>query len=165
MVMSAVQKLLFGVQWGSLDLLLVDMPPGTGDTQLSIAQSVPISGAIIVTTPQDIALSDARRGVTMFAKTNVSVLGVVQNMSAFVCENCGHKSHIFGADGGKRLAQELGIDLLGDIPIDIKIREASDSGRPLILTDPKSKSSESYLRIGEKVLQKLSKEMIKKKKV
>ena len=158
MVMSAIQKLLFGVQWGALDYLLIDMPPGTGDTQLSISQNIPISGAIIVTTPQDIALLDARRGATMFAKTNVTVLGVIQNMSGFVCEKCGHESHIFGHNGAKKLAEELNIDLLGDIPLDIEIRECCDSGQPLLLTHPMSKSAESYKRIAEKIISKLSKE-------
>ncbi|CAG2101376.1 unnamed protein product [Medioppia subpectinata] len=157
MVMSAIQKLLFGVQWGPLDYLLIDMPPGTGDTQLSIAQSIPISGAIIVTTPQDIALMDARRGATMFAKTKVPVLGIIQNMSVFVCEKCGHESHIFGQNGAKRLAEELNIDLLGDIPLDIKMRECCDSGQPIVLTHPTSKCSESLLQIADKLHEKLAK--------
>lgn len=162
MVMSAIQKLVFGVEWGSLDLLLVDMPPGTGDVQLSIAQNLPISGAVIVTTPQDIALADARRGATMFAKTNVPVLGIVQNMSVYVCDKCGHESHIFGDNGGQRLASELGIDLLGDIPIDVNIRECSDSGTPLLVTQPKSETAERYVRIGGKVLDKLSERVVDK---
>ncbi|CAG2119815.1 unnamed protein product [Medioppia subpectinata] len=162
MVMSAIQKLLFGVQWGPLDYLLIDMPPGTGDTQLSIAQSIPISGAIIVTTPQDIALMDARRGATMFAKTKVPVLGIIQNMSVFVCEKCGHESHIFGQNGAKRLAEELNIDLLGDIPLDIKMRECCDSGQPIVLTHPTSKCSESLLQIADKLHEKLAKKDLTK---
>ena len=158
MVMSALQKLMFGVQWGPLDYLLIDMPPGTGDTQLSISQNLPISGAIIVTTPQDIALLDARRGATMFEKTKVPVLGVIQNMSSYICEKCGHESHIFGHNGAKQLAEELNIDLLGDIALDIVIRECCDSGRPLLLTHPNSKSSQSYLRIAEKITEKLLKQ-------
>ncbi|CAG2161449.1 unnamed protein product [Oppiella nova] len=162
MVMSAIQKLLFGVQWGPLDYLLIDMPPGTGDTQLSIAQNIPISGAVIVTTPQDIALMDARRGATMFAKTKVPVLGIIQNMSAFVCEKCGHESHIFGQNGAKRLAEELDIELLGDIPLDITLRECCDSGRPIVLTHPNSKCSQSYQQIAQKLIEKLSKKETQK---
>ncbi|XP_054164369.1 iron-sulfur protein NUBPL-like, partial [Oppia nitens] len=154
MVMSAIQKLLFGVQWGPLDYLLIDMPPGTGDTQLSIAQSIPINGAIVVTTPQDIALMDARRGVTMFTKTNVPVLGIIQNMSVFVCENCGHESHIFGDNGAKSLANELNVELLGDIPLDVNIRKCCDSGQPFVLMYPKSKCTEVYLQLGHKIINK-----------
>jgi ATP-binding protein involved in chromosome partitioning len=156
MVMSAIEKLLRQVSWGSLDYLVIDMPPGTGDTQLSIAQSIPINGAIIVTTPQDIALMDARRGATMFANTNVPVLGIVQNMSVFECPKCGHESHIFAKNGAKALAEELNIELLGDIPIDQLIRECCDSGQPILLTHPNNKCSKIYIEIAHKVIRKLS---------
>jgi len=157
MVMSAIEKLLRQVSWGPLDYLVIDMPPGTGDTQLSIAQNIPINGAIIVTTPQDIALLDARRGATMFQKTNVPVLGIVQNMSVFVCEKCGHESHIFGKNGAKSLAEELNIEVLGDIPLDINIRECCDSGQPILLTHPQSKCSQVYIEIAKKTVEKMTK--------
>uniref|UniRef100_A0A667XFQ2 Iron-sulfur cluster transfer protein NUBPL n=1 Tax=Myripristis murdjan TaxID=586833 RepID=A0A667XFQ2_9TELE len=138
MVMSAIEKLLRQVNWGSLDYLVVDMPPGTGDVQLSISQNIPVAGAVIVSTPQDIALLDARRGAEMFKKVNVPVLGLVQNMSVFQCPNCHHQTHIFGSDGARRLAETLGVHFLGDIPLHLNIREMSDRGQPVVVSSPDS---------------------------
>ncbi|XP_010631876.1 iron-sulfur protein NUBPL isoform X3 [Fukomys damarensis] len=138
MVMSAIEKLLRQVDWGQLDYLVVDMPPGTGDVQLSVSQTIPISGAVIVSTPQDIALMDAQKGAEMFRKVHVPVLGLIQNMSVFQCPKCKHKTHIFGADGAKRLAQTLDLDVLGDIPLHLSIREASDTGHPVVFSQPES---------------------------
>ncbi|XP_061467582.1 iron-sulfur protein NUBPL isoform X2 [Rhineura floridana] len=139
MVMSAVEKLLRQVDWHQLDYLVIDMPPGTGDVQLSISQNIPIAGAVIVSTPQDIALLDARKGTEMFKKVNVPVLGLVQNMSLFQCPKCKYESHIFGADGVRNLARDLGLDVLGDIPLHVHIRETSDAGKPIVVSDPQSK--------------------------
>lgn len=138
MVMSGIEKLLRQVDWGSLDYLVVDMPPGTGDVQLSITQNIPIAGAVIVSTPQDIALLDARRGAEMFKKVNVPVLGLVQNMSVFQCPKCNHETHIFGSDGARQLADTLGVTFLGDIPLHITIRETSDRGQPVVISSPNS---------------------------
>ncbi|KAG8175034.1 hypothetical protein JTE90_008865 [Oedothorax gibbosus] len=151
MVMSAIERLFRKVAWGPLDYLVVDMPPGTGDTQLSIAQTIPVSGAVIVTTPQDIALSDARKGAAMFEKVDVKVLGLVQNMSVFSCPKCGEKSHIFGEKGAEKLASELGVDILADVPLTIDIRETSDSGQPIVISQPDSEESLIYRRLAEKV--------------
>ncbi|XP_045697242.1 iron-sulfur protein NUBPL isoform X2 [Phyllostomus hastatus] len=144
MVMSAIEKLLRQVDWGQLDYLVVDMPPGTGDVQLSVSQNVPISGAVIVSTPQDIALMDAHKGAEMFRKVHVPVLGLVQNMSVFQCPKCKHRTHIFGADGARKLARVLDLDVLGDIPLHLNIREASDTGQPIVFSQPESDEVESY---------------------
>ncbi|XP_072867000.1 iron-sulfur cluster transfer protein NUBPL isoform X2 [Chlorocebus sabaeus] len=138
MVMSAIEKLLRQVDWGQLDYLVVDMPPGTGDVQLSVSQNIPITGAVIVSTPQDVALMDAHKGAEMFRKVHVPVLGLVQNMSVFQCPKCKHKTHIFGADGARKLAQTLGLEVLGDIPLHLNIREASDTGQPIVFSQPES---------------------------
>ncbi|XP_064920182.1 iron-sulfur cluster transfer protein NUBPL isoform X10 [Columba livia] len=138
MVMSAVEKLLRQVDWGQLDYLVIDMPPGTGDVQLSVSQNIPIAGAVIVSTPQDVALLDARKGAEMFRKVHVPVLGLVQNMSVFQCPNCKHETHIFGADGVRDLAKTLGLDILGDIPLHVNIRETCDSGQPVVISQPQS---------------------------
>ncbi|MBN3313144.1 RHG05 protein, partial [Atractosteus spatula] len=138
MVMSAIEKLLRQVDWGTLDYLVVDMPPGTGDVQLSVTQNIPIAGAVVVSTPQDLALLDARRGAEMFRKVNVPVLGLIQNMSVFQCPKCQHQSHIFGADGARELAESLGVEVLADIPLHINIRETSDSGQPVVVSSPES---------------------------
>ncbi len=130
MVQSALVQLMRDVNWGELDVLLVDMPPGTGDAQLTMAQKVPLSGAIIVSTPQDIALLDARKGIEMFRKVNVPILGVVENMSTHVCSNCGHEEHIFGHGGAKAEAEKLGVPFLGEVPLDISIRQSGDEGQP-----------------------------------
>jgi ATP-binding protein involved in chromosome partitioning len=136
MVTSALNQLLTQTRWGDLDYLIVDMPPGTGDIQLTLAQRVPVSGAVIVTTPQDIALADARKGLEMFQKVHVPVLGIVENMSIHICENCGHEERIFGAHGGRDLASEYGVPLLGSLPLDKRIREETDEGRPTVVADP-----------------------------
>lgn len=136
MVTSALNQLLTHTRWGELDYLLIDMPPGTGDIQLTLAQRVPVSGAIIVTTPQDIALSDARKGLEMFQKVNVPILGVVENMALHVCSHCGHEEAIFGEAGGQRLATDYGVPLLGSLPLDRNIRVQTDSGTPTVVADP-----------------------------
>ncbi|XP_030415182.1 iron-sulfur protein NUBPL isoform X2 [Gopherus evgoodei] len=138
MVMSAIEKLLRQVDWGQLDYLVIDMPPGTGDVQLSVSQNVPVTGAVIVSTPQDIALLDARKGAEMFRKVRVPVLGLVQNMSVFQCPKCKHETHIFGADGVRGLAKTLGLDVLGDIPLNVNIRETCDAGQPIVISQPQS---------------------------
>ncbi|XP_029570042.1 iron-sulfur protein NUBPL-like isoform X2 [Salmo trutta] len=154
MVMSAIEKLLRQVDWGLLDYLVIDMPPGTGDDQLSITQNVPIAGAVIVSTPQDIALLDARRGAEMFRKVNVPVLGIVQNMSVFQCPKCNHQTHIFESDGARSLVDTLGVQLLGDIPLHLNIREMSDSGQPLV-SSPVSPEAEAYRKVATAVVQHL----------
>ncbi|KAG7466471.1 hypothetical protein MATL_G00165150 [Megalops atlanticus] len=156
MVMSAIEKLLRQVDWGRLDYLVVDMPPGTGDVQLSITQNIPIAGAVIVSTPQDIALLDARRGAEMFRKVNVPVLGLVQNMSVFQCPKCHHQTHIFGADGARNLAQTLGVEILGDIPLHMSIREMSDRGQPVVVSSPDSPEAEAYRNVASAVVQRLA---------
>ncbi|XP_061742829.1 iron-sulfur protein NUBPL isoform X2 [Nerophis ophidion] len=155
MVMSAMERLLRQVEWGPLDYLLVDMPPGTGDVQLSISQNVPVAGAVVVSTPQDIALLDARRGVQMFKKVHVPVLGLVQNMSVFTCPKCQHQTHIFGADGARQLADTLGVPLLGDIPLHLNIRETSDRGQPVVVSSPSSPEAAAYRKVAAAVVQRL----------
>lgn len=155
MVQSALQQMLRDVEWGELDVLVVDMPPGTGDAQLTMAQQVPLSGAVIVSTPQDIALLDARKGLNMFRKVDVPVLGIIENMSLFVCPSCGHESHIFGHGGAKTEAERLGCDFLGEIPLNIDIRETSDSGRPITISNPDSPHSKAFAEIAGKVRDKL----------
>ncbi|XP_036927942.1 iron-sulfur protein NUBPL [Acanthopagrus latus] len=155
MVMSAIEKLLRQVDWGSLDYLVVDMPPGTGDVQLSISQNIPVAGAVIVSTPQDIALLDARRGAEMFRKVHVPVLGLVQNMSVFQCPNCNHQTHIFGSDGARQLADALGVQLLGDIPLHLNIREMSDRGKPVVVSSPDSPEAEAYRKVASAVVRQL----------
>jgi ATP-binding protein involved in chromosome partitioning len=145
MVTQALTQLLTDTEWGELDYLVVDMPPGTGDIQLTLAQRVPVAGAIIVTTPQDIALADARKGLAMFEKVSVPVLGIVENMSVHVCSHCGHAEHIFGAGGGQRLATEHGIRLLGELPLDVRIREQADGGRPTVVAEPDSPAARAYI--------------------
>ncbi|KAL6478003.1 hypothetical protein MHYP_G00138380 [Metynnis hypsauchen] len=158
MVMSAIEKLLRQVDWGLLDYLVVDMPPGTGDVQLSITQNIPIAGAVIVSTPQDIALLDARRGAEMFRKVNVPVLGLVQNMSVFQCPQCNHQTHIFGSDGARELARTLEVEFLGDIPLHLNIRETSDKGQPVVVSSPASPEAEAYRRIASAVVCRLTEE-------
>ncbi|KAM4723235.1 iron-sulfur cluster transfer protein NUBPL isoform 1-T1 [Anableps anableps] len=155
MVMSAIERLLRQVEWGSLDYLVVDMPPGTGDVQLSITQNIPIAGAVIVSTPQDVALLDARRGAEMFRKVNVPVLGLVQNMSVFQCPNCHHQTHIFGSNGAKQLAESIGVKFLGDIPLHLSIREMSDKGQPIVISSPDSPEAEAYRKVASAVIQSL----------
>jgi ATP-binding protein involved in chromosome partitioning len=151
MVTQALEQLLRGTNWRDLDFLIVDMPPGTGDIQLTLAQKVPVTGAVIVTTPQDIALLDARKGLKMFEKVNVPILGVVENMGTHVCSNCGHEEHVFGAGGGERMAREYGVTLLGSLPLDIRIREQADSGNPTVVADPDNRAARTYREIARKV--------------
>jgi len=145
MVTQALTQLLGDTEWGELDYLVVDMPPGTGDIQLTLAQRVPVAGAVIVTTPQDIALADARKGLAMFEKVSVPVLGIIENMSVYVCAQCGHAEHIFGAGGGARLAAESGVTLLGELPLDPRIREQTDGGRPTVVAEPDSELTRCYI--------------------
>jgi ATP-binding protein involved in chromosome partitioning len=156
MVQSALQQMLRDVDWGELDILVIDMPPGTGDAQLTIAQQVPLSGAVIVSTPQDIALIDAKKGLNMFRKVDVPVLGIVENMSYFTCPNCGHESSIFSRGGARREAETLGMEFLGELPLDIEIRETSDSGRPIVVSNPDSPHSQAYVAIARRVWEKVS---------
>ncbi len=156
MVTQALEQLLRDTNWGELDYLLVDMPPGTGDVQLTLSQKIPVSGAVIVTTPQDIALLDARKGLKMFEKVNVKVLGVVENMSTHICSNCGHEEHIFGAGGGELMAKDYNIDLLGSLPLDINIRQSVDSGKPSVVADPDGSVALAYAEIARKVAAKLA---------
>lgn len=160
MVQSALMQMLRQVRWGTdekpLDVLVLDMPPGTGDTQLSITQNVALAGAVIVSTPQDIALIDARKGLEMFKKVNVDVLGVVENMSVFCCPNCGHESHIFGAHGAAAMAHELGYDVLAEVPLELEVRELTDAGRPLTIAAPDSKAAAVYRALADKVWAKIS---------
>jgi len=144
MVMSALSQMLKDVAWGELDVLVVDMPPGTGDAQLTMAQQVPLAGAVIVSTPQDLALIDARKGLNMFKKVNVPVLGIVENMSTFLCPHCGERSDIFGHGGAKQEAGRLGVPFLGEVPLTMSIRETSDEGRPVVATDPDSPVAGAY---------------------
>jgi ATP-binding protein involved in chromosome partitioning len=148
MVTQALTQLLSDTDWGELDYLVVDMPPGTGDIQLTLSQRVPVAGAIIVTTPQDIALADARKGLAMFEKVSVPVLGIIENMSVHVCTNCGHVEHIFGAGGGARMAAEYGVALLGELPLDVRIREEADGGRPTVVAAPDSPRAQAYIEAG-----------------
>ena len=147
MVTSALNQLLTQTLWSELDYLLVDMPPGTGDIQLTLSQQVPVSGALIVTTPQDIALADARKGLEMFQKVNVPVLGVIENMSTHACSNCGHEESIFGREGGDRLADEYGLPFLGTLPLDRRIREETDRGEPSVIADPNGSIASAYRAI------------------
>ncbi|MGG1944575.1 iron-sulfur cluster carrier protein ApbC [Trinickia sp. NRRL B-1857] len=151
MATSALEQLLRQTRWGELDYLIVDMPPGTGDIQLTLAQRVPLTGAVIVTTPQDIALIDAKKGLKMFEKVGVPILGLVENMSIHICSNCGHAEHIFGEGGGERMAKEYGAELLGSLPLDIGIREQADGGHPSVVADPHGTIAETYRAIARKV--------------
>jgi ATP-binding protein involved in chromosome partitioning len=139
------------VAWGELDALVVDLPPGTGDAQLTMAQQTPTSGAVIVSTPQDLALIDARRGIAMFQKVNVPLLGVIENMSSFCCPNCGHVSPIFGHGGARAEAEKLGVPFLGEVPLDMNIRATSDDGRPIVATEPDSPHAKIYKDIAAQV--------------
>lgn len=151
MVVGAFNQILNDTVWGELDYLVIDMPPGTGDIQLSLAQSVPVTGAVIVTTPQDVALLDAKRGIEMFRKVNVPILGVVENMGLHVCSKCGHSEHIFGEGGADRIAHAYGVMVLGSLPLDGKIREQCDSGAPAVASEPNGKIAGIYGQIAERV--------------
>jgi ATP-binding protein involved in chromosome partitioning len=156
MVMSALQQMLRDVAWGELDIMIVDMPPGTGDAQLTMAQQVALAGAVIVSTPQDIALIDARRGLSMFNKVNVPVLGIIENMSYFLCPHCGERSDIFGHGGARREAARLGTDFLGEVPLDVAIRETSDEGKPITATQPDSPYAQTFRAIAAQIWDKVS---------
>ena len=151
MVSGALQQLLQKTRWNEVDYLIIDMPPGTGDIQITLAQRVPVTGAVIVTTPQDIALLDAKKGIEMFRKVNVPVLGVVENMATHICSNCGHEEHIFGAGGGERIAREYQSELLGSLPLDLSIREQVDAGKPTVIADIDSPISQTYRHIARKL--------------
>ena len=151
MVMSALTQMLREVEWGTLDVMIVDMPPGTGDAQLTMAQQVPLKGAVIVSTPQDLALIDARRGIAMFRRVNVPILGIVENMSTFVCPHCGTRSDIFGHGGARQEAERLGVPFLGEVPLDIVIRENSDAGQPVVATAPDGPLAKAYRDIAARV--------------
>ncbi|HKJ08034.1 MAG TPA: iron-sulfur cluster carrier protein ApbC [Gammaproteobacteria bacterium] len=156
MVTQALQQLLSDTNWKDLDYLVIDLPPGTGDTQLTLAQQVPVSGAVIVTTPQDIALLDARKGLKMFQKVEVPVLGIVENMSIHICSNCGHEEHIFGEGGGQRMSDQYEVDFLGALPLDIRIREETDGGKPTVVAEPDSRVAQIYREIARRLAAKLS---------
>ena len=156
MVTQALEQLLKETNWRELDYLVVDMPPGTGDIQLTLAQKVPVTGAVIVTTPQDIALLDARKGLKMFEKVGIPILGIVENMSTHICSKCGHAEPIFGAGGGERMSQDYGVDLLGQLPLDIGIRQQADSGKPTVVSDPDGEVTAIYKAIARKVAVKIA---------
>ncbi len=151
MATQALDQLLRQTNWGDLDYLMVDMPPGTGDIALTLSQRVPLTGAVIVTTPQDIALLDAKKGLTMFEKVNVPILGIVENMSVYVCPNCGHSEHIFGADGGRRMAEQYKVEYLGALPLNLSIREQADSGHPTVVADPDGEIARVYKQVARRV--------------
>ncbi len=151
MVTQALEQLLNQTNWKDLDYLVVDLPPGTGDIQLTLAQRVPVTGAVIVTTPQDIALIDARKGLKMFEKVGVPILGVVENMSLHICSNCGHEERIFGEGGGERMCKDYGVEFLGGLPLDIRIREEADSGNPTVVAAPDSRIAQIYRQIARRV--------------
>ena len=156
MVTQALDQLLNQTTWNELDYLVIDLPPGTGDIQLTLAQRVPVSGAVIVTTPQDIALLDARKAYRMFEKVEIEVLGVVENMSMHICSQCGHQEHIFGEGGGQRMAQEYGVSYLGGIPLDTRIRSDADNGRPTVVNDPDGDIAQIYRKIARTTAARLS---------
>jgi len=156
MVTQALEQLLKDTRWRDLDYLVVDLPPGTGDIQLTLAQKVPVTGAVIVTTPQDIALIDARKGLKMFEKVGIPILGVIENMSTHICPKCGHESHIFGAGGAERMCRDYGTELLGALPLDIAIREQTDSGKPTVVADPDGPVAQAYKRIARRVAVKIA---------
>jgi ATP-binding protein involved in chromosome partitioning len=155
MVQSALEQMMRDVNWGELDVLVVDMPPGTGDAQLTMAQRVPLTGVVIVSTPQDIALIDARKGLNMFRKVDVPVLGIIENMSYFACPKCGHHTDVFSHGGAKREAERLGVEFLGELPLDIVIRETSDGGRPIVVSQPDSPHAKAYRMIADQVWRKI----------
>lgn len=156
MITQALTRLVYETSWDNLDYLVVDLPPGTGDIHLTMAQRMPVSGAVIVTTPQDIALLDARKGLKMFEKVNVPVMGIIENMSTHLCTQCGHEEHIFGEGGARRMAEEAGTDLLGELPLDIRIRTGSDSGQPVMVTEPDGALAGAYQTIAKAVCGKVA---------
>jgi len=156
MVMGAVEKMVHQTEWAPLDVLVIDMPPGTGDIHLSIAQTLQVSGAVVVSTPQKVALADCRKGVSMFEKVNIPVFGIIQNMSSFICGDCGSITHVFGQDGAANLARDLGVQFLGDIPLDPQVMKTCDSGKPIILSSPQSPVSKTYKEIAKKIFDELN---------
>ncbi len=156
MATQALDQLLRQTHWDSLDYLVVDLPPGTGDIQLTLAQKVPVTGAVIVTTPQDIALLDAKKGLKMFEKVDIKILGIVENMSTHICSKCGHEEHIFGAGGGEKMCAEYGVEFLGSLPLDIRIREQADSGTPTVAADPDGQIARVYKQIARRVAVKVA---------
>jgi ATP-binding protein involved in chromosome partitioning len=156
MVQSAIQQMLGDVEWGQLDVLVVDLPPGTGDAQLTMAQRVPLTGAVIVSTPQDIALLDARKAINMFRKVDVPILGIVENMSYFCCPSCGQRSEIFAHGGARQCADQYGVAFLAEIPLDLRIRETSDQGRPIVVSEPRHPQAEAYRNLAMTIRDRLS---------
>jgi ATP-binding protein involved in chromosome partitioning len=156
MATGALQQLLMQTRWDNLDYLIIDMPPGTGDIQITLAQKVPVTGAVIVTTPQDIALLDAKKGIEMFRKVNVPILGVIENMALHICSNCGHEEHVFGEGGGERIARDYQTELLGSLPLDLSIRSDADQGKPSVAADPESAISQKYRSIARKLVANLN---------
>ena len=156
MVTQALDQLLHQTRWDNLDYLVVDLPPGTGDIQLTLAQKVPVTGAVIVTTPQDIALMDARKGLKMFEKTGIKIVGIVENMSTHICSKCGHEEHIFGTGGGEKMCADYNVEFLGGLPLDIRIREQTDSGKPTVVADPDGNIAKSYKQIARRVAVKVA---------
>jgi ATP-binding protein involved in chromosome partitioning len=150
--MRAIEQMLGDVEWGPLDYLILDMPPGTGDAQLTVTQRIQLAGAVIVTTPQDVALIDARKGLAMFRKVNVPVIGIVENMSTFICPHCGHATDIFKRDGGRRTAELLGTAFLGSIPLDPQIVLGGDAGVPIVVADPKGPHGDAFRRVAQSVI-------------
>ena len=155
MVTQALQQLLNETRWHDVDYLIIDMPPGTGDIQLTLAQKVPVTGAVIVTTPQDIALLDARKGLKMFEKVGIPIIGIVENMSTHICSSCGHEEHIFGEGGGDKMCKDYSTELLGSLPLDIRIREQTDAGRPTVVADPDGQVAEIYRSIARRIAVKI----------
>jgi len=156
MVTQALEQLLNQTRWDNLDYLIVDMPPGTGDIQLTLAQKVPVTGAVIVTTPQDIALLDARKGLKMFEKVDIKILGIIENMSTHICSKCGHEEHIFGSGGGEKMCSDYKVEFLGALPLDISIREQADSGNPTVVADPDGKISREYKQMARRIAVKIA---------
>ncbi len=156
MVTQALEQLLHQTHWDNLDYLVVDLPPGTGDIQLTLAQKVPVTGAVIVTTPQDIALMDARKGLKMFEKVGIKIVGIVENMSTHICSKCGHEEHIFGAGGGEKMCADYNVEFLGGLPLDIRIREQADSGNPTVVADPDGKIAKEYKKIARRIAVKVA---------
>jgi ATP-binding protein involved in chromosome partitioning len=158
MVTQALEQMLNDTNWQDIDYLVIDLPPGTGDIQLTLSQKIPVSGSVIVTTPQDISLLDARKALKMFEKVNVPVMGIIENMSTHVCSQCGHEEHIFGAGGGEKMAKQYGVDLLGDLPLDIAIREDADSGHPTVVANPDGSIAMAYRTIARRIAARLAKQ-------
>ncbi|APV51760.1 Fe-S-binding ATPase [Betaproteobacteria bacterium GR16-43] len=158
MVTQALEQLLTETKWRDLDYLVVDLPPGTGDIQLTLAQKVPVTGAVIVTTPQDIALIDARKGLKMFEKVNIPILGIVENMAVHICSNCGHAEHIFGEGGGARMSKDYEVELLGSLPLDIRIREQADAGKPTVIADPEGPVAKIYRDIARRIAARIARQ-------